>query len=95
MSQDMLISQRPAAEQWALAFCRVTGGIGACVFGAWVSSGVSGGAGIWLWLGVSLVLALAVGWSAGPAVELGKRFVRCGRGCTAAARASRQHRWPG
>ena len=73
------MNERSLAEQWGLVIYGVITGICACVFGAWVSSGISGGAAIGLWICVSFGLAFASAWYAERAVSLLGRLIRRGR----------------
>ena len=57
----------------------VVAGIAATAIGALASSAFAGGARIGVWIGVTAVLAVALAWSAEPAVMLLSRWLRHGR----------------
>jgi hypothetical protein len=77
---------RPRGERLGLAGYGVVAGIGASVIGAWVSSRLTGGTRIGVWIGATTVLALAAAWFADRVVWLAGRLLRFGLGRSPASR---------
>lgn len=72
------MNRRLPVAQLGLVGYGVLVGICANVLGAWVSSGLSGGAGTEAWIGVAVVIALAGAWFAESVVAFVGRLVRPG-----------------
>jgi hypothetical protein len=78
--------QRPLGERLGLVGYGVLAGIAASVIGAWVSSALGGGARIGVWIGLTVVLAVAAARFADQVVVLAGRLLRSWPGRRPAAR---------
>lgn len=78
MRERVHVNRRSLAQQWCLTAYGVVAGICACVLAAWASSGIEGGAGVGVWIGLAILLALVAAWFAEHVVSLAAHLSRLG-----------------